>query len=250
MCQMKPNFTHYKTKHKSGASFWDQEYKTSGYLALSDDPSEDLIKFTRFLGRLYGEGHAHGGRAGFINQTSSVLDLGCGNGRNLIYLAETFGTTGVGYDVSGEAVAQARKKSEKLPITYTVRSIAKPIPLADESQDIVLDMMTSHFLNEQERAELLKEIHRVLKPGGWFFYKTFLLDEDRHAARLLKDHPTNEPGTYLHPQIGVAEHVSTETEILTGFAPYFEIHKVGRSHRHRARNAKRRSISVFAEKIR
>lgn len=242
MCQMKPNFTHYKKKKKSGASFWDAEYKSAGHLALSDDASEDLVKFTRFLDRLYGEG--------FINPKSSVLDLGCGNGRNLIHLAETFGATGVGYDVSGEAISQARKKSEKLPITYTVRSIAGPLNLPNESQDVVLDMMSSHFLNKAERAVLLKEIHRVLKPGGWFFYKTFLLDEDRHAARLLKDHPTGEPGTYLHPQIGVAEHVSTEKEILENLAPYFTINKVGRSHRHRAANPKRRSISMFAEKFR
>lgn len=238
---MKPNFTHYKKKKQSGASFWDAEYKSSGHLALSDDASEDLVKFSRFLDRLYGEG--------FINPKSSVLDLGSGNGRNLIYLAETFGAAGVGYDVSGEAIAQARKKSEKLPIAYTVRSIAGPLKLPDGSQDIVLDMMSSHFLNQAERAELLKEVHRVLKPGGWFFYKTFLLDEDRHAARLLKDYPTGEAGTYLHPQIGVAEHVSTEKEIYDNFSPLFEIKKITRSHRHRARNPKRRSIGVYAEKI-
>lgn len=237
----KPNFQHYRKNNKKGQSFWDSEYKSSGYLALSDEPSEDLIKFTRFLDREYG--------AGFLNSKTSVLDLGCGNGRNLIYLAQAFGTKAVGYDISGEAVAQARKKTGDLPITYTVRSISGPIPLPDESQDIVLDMMTSHFLNETERKALVTEIHRVLKPGGWLFFKTFLLDEDRHAERLLRDHPGTESGTYIHPSIGVAEHVFTEKEVYDTLEPLFAIKKVNRSHRHRARAAKRRSIGVYAEKI-
>ncbi len=245
---MKPNFQHYRKNNKKGQSFWDAEYKSSQYLELSDEASEDLIKFTRFLEREFGRAK---GRAseGFLNKKTSVLDLGCGNGRNLIYLAETFKTAGIGYDVSGEAIAQARQKSGQLPITYVARSIAGPIPLTDESQDVVLDMMTSHFLNETERQQLLAEIHRVLKPGGWLFYKTFLLDEDRHAARLLKDYPASETGTYIHPAIGVAEHVSTEKEIYDHFSPLFDIKKISRSHRHRARNPKRRSISVYAEKI-
>lgn len=248
MWPMKPNFTHYKKHNRKGSSFWDAEYKTGNHLALSDDPSEDLEKFVRFLDRVYNKGGSKN-RVSFINETSSVLDLGCGNGRNLIFLAKEFGAPGIGYDVSGEAIAQARSKSENLPLTYAVRSIAGDIPLPDQSQDVVLDMMTSHFLNEKGRANLLKEIHRVLKPGGWLFYKTFLLDEDRHAARLIKDYPSNEPGSYVHPEIGVQEHASTEQEVREKLAPYFEIHKINRSHRHRARNPKRRSISVYAEKF-
>jgi len=240
---MKPNFKHYNKRKRGGASFWDEEYRTGKHLALSDEPSEDLLKFTRFLERAY--------NGAYLTKTSQALDLGAGNGRNLIYLARQFGTSGTGFDISGEAVSQAKRKSEaeKLPLVFTVRSIAEPIPLPDESQDLVLDMMTSHFLNESERANLLKEIYRVLKPGGWFFYKTFLLDDDPHAARFLKDYPTGETGTYLHPHIGRPEHVATETEIYDRLAGLFDIQKVSRSHRHRAANPKRRSISVYAQKI-
>lgn len=230
--------------------FWNKEYKDKGgnerqsHLAISDTPSEDLLHFLQWLEREY--------RGSIFNKESLVFDAGCGNGRNLIYLANTYHVHGVGYDISQEALEQARAKSHPYTITYTARSIAGPIALESASVDLVLDMMASHFLTEQEREELLAEIHRILKPGGWLFYKTFLLDGDMNARELLRDHPGTEHNTYIHPKIGVPEHVSTEEEIAQTFAPYFTIHKILRSHKHidkHGRANKRRSISVYAERI-
>lgn len=227
-------------QHKTGHEFWNKEYKGGNHLALSENPSEDLVKFTRWLERRVG--------LKFLNKTASVLDLGCGNGRNLLWLAENFGTRGVGYDISDEAIALAKNLGEGLPIEYSVRSIAKPLPLPDASQTLVLDMMTSHFLKSDERKNLLSEIVRVLKPSGWLFWKTFLLDEDMHAKRFLRENPANEAGSYIHPKIGVAEHVFTEEEITETLAPHFTIHKITKSHGHRGPAGKRRSMSIYAER--
>ncbi len=235
-----------KKKQRSSQGFWDKEYKGGkgkvSHLALSTNPSEDLEKFVRFLLRKSGNE--------FLNPLQSVVDLGCGNGRNLIYLSKEFGVSGTGYDISHAAITQAKKASLEI-LKYEVKSITQPLPFKDESQAIVLDMMVSHFLSNEERNILLKEIVRVLKPGGWLFFKTFLLDEDKHAKRLLKEHSSDEAGTYIHPSIGVAEHVFTEEEIVHLLSPYFKIHKIHKSHGHlrKSKNAKRRSISVYAEKL-
>jgi SAM-dependent methyltransferase len=227
---------------RRGRRFWDKEYQNKQHLALSANPSEDLVKFTRWLSRQYG--------GQYLNRTVSVLDLGCGNGRNLIHLVREFGCRGVGFDISHEAIAQAKRLSEKLLIEYQTRSIADPIPLPDGSQAIVLDMMTSHFLKNAERTQLLNEIVRVLRPDGWLFFKTFLRDEDQHAERLLREHPAGEEGSYIHPIIGVLEHVSTEDEIRKLLEAHFIIHKITKSHRHTRHGKawKRRSISVYAQK--
>ncbi len=223
-------------------TFWNKEYQRGEHLALSTRESEDLIKFTLWLKREYG--------GDFLNPSDSVLDLGCGNGRNLIYLAQTFGVRGVGYDISAEAIAQAKEQSGKLPLEYSVCSVMDPLPLPDESQTLVLDMMVSHFLSNEERAHLRSEIARVLKPGGWLFLKTFLLDEDRHAERFLREHPGKEAGSYIHPVFGVTEHVFTEKELTEMLGSLFIVHKKVRSHRHLkdGRAFKRRSISVYAQK--
>ncbi len=241
---MKKNFRHYKREGKKpGVSFWNKEYKYAQNLALSDNPSEDLIKFTRWLVRESGHSVLH--------KHNSVLDLGAGNGRNLIYLAQEFEVSGVGYDISREAINQAVNKSKSLDLKYEVRSIAEPLPIPNASQTLVLDMMTSHFLTAPERSKVFSEMVRVLKPGGYLFIKTFLLDEDEHAKRLLREHPADEPGSYIHPKIGVAEHVFSEQELVDLLAPHFTIHKIVKSHRHlvRGRPAKRRSICVYAQLI-
>jgi SAM-dependent methyltransferase len=237
--------------NNTGKGFWEKEYKkggsksrSGGHLALSNNPSEDLIKFTRWLQRNVDHGQ--------MSTHSSVLDLGCGNGRNLIYLANTYNVHGTGYDISNEAITQAKQLSKDLPLKYEARSIAGPLLLEDQSQDLVLDMMTSHFLNHEDRKILGSEIARVLKPGGWLYFKTFLRDEDIHAERLLRERPAKEKGSYIHPKIGVAEHVFTEDEIEDMLKDNFIVHKMLRSHRHRDERghaAKRRSISIYAERI-
>lgn len=229
------------SKHQN---FWDKEYKTSKHLALSTTVSEDLEKFARFLER--------GWKREFLNPFSRVVDLGCGNGRNLVYLAENFGMPGIGYDISGVAIDLAKRASENLPIKYETRSIEDPLPLADGSQHIVLDMMTSHFLKKAEREALRAEILRVLKPGGWLFFKSFLADEDIHARRLLREHPADEAGAYIHPELGVYEYVWTEEAVHEFFAQDFEMHKFHKSHRHLLKNGtagKRRTFSAYLQKF-
>lgn len=235
-------FKRQQKKKQHGTTFWDNEYTQGGNLQLSVEHSEDLEKFTRWLARQKD--------LATEQQIDSVLDVGCGNGRNLVFLARTYALPGTGYDTSTAAIKEARMLSKDLPLTYAVRSIAEPIPLSDESQSLVLDMMASHFLNTKERTQLRDEIFRVLKPGGWLFMKTFLLDEDLHSARLLREHPAKEPNTYIHPVIGVPEHVYSEAELREFLEERLIVHKVYRSHQHvsKGKARKRRTISVYAQK--
>ena len=239
----KRNFIRKPKRRRHGTSFWDHEYAAGGgNLALSTDPGEDLEKFTRWLGRQKNIESLH--------QGARVLDVGCGNGRNLVFLAQEFRIKGTGFDSSTAAIKEAKELGAALPLSFSVSSMAEPLLCADKSQDLVLDMMASHFLDEAGRTQLRNEIHRVLKPGGWLFLKTFLRDEDLHTERLLKDYPAKEANTYIHPVIGVPEHVYFESELLEFYEERFIVHKVYRSHQHRSKGKarKRRTISVYLQK--
>ena len=72
-------------RNRHGTAFWDQEYAKPEHLALSTEVSEDLEKFTRWLERQT--------KRTLLNPACSVIDFGCGNGRNLIYLAQQFACT-------------------------------------------------------------------------------------------------------------------------------------------------------------
>lgn len=232
--------------------FWNKEYARATHLALSEEHSEDLEKFTRFLQRKSGKE--------FLNVTRRFVDIGCGNGRNAIFLAREFGMHGLGYDSSAEAIKHAREavctiygtsEKEKSPLTFEVRDIREPIPLPDASVTLAMDMMASHVLVKGEREKLKEEILRVLKPGGWLFFKTFLRDEDRNAEELLQTFPGPEEGMYIHPEIKKPEYVWWEKDIYEFFEPFFTVHKLERSHKHVNKKGgawKRRTTSVYLEK--
>ncbi len=172
----KPNFVRKKKRKVHGSAFWDKEYTNPEYLKLSDAESQDLAKFTRWLMRR--------DREDLLQPDQSAVDAGCGNGRNLIFLNRTFDMHGVGVDISAAAISQAKSASRDLPITYCVGNAANPLPCEDGSQALALDMMTSHFLNQDDRFKLREEMFRTLKPGGFLFMKTFLKDGDRHEKTL------------------------------------------------------------------
>lgn len=239
---VKPNFTPKKKRKVHGATFWDKEYTNPEHLKLSVEKSGDLAKFTRWIHRR--------DRADILAPEASVFDIGCGNGRNLIYLANEFGMRGVGVDISSAAIAQAKKAAGVLPLTFYVGKASNSLQAADESQALALDMMTSHFLNEAERSFLRDEIFRVLQPGGFLFMKTFLADGDLHTARLLKDYPGPETNTYIHPVMGVPEYVYTEEALTQFLSEKFIIRKIYRSHKHvsKGKASRRRTITVYAEK--
>ncbi len=239
----KPNFTKKKKRRVHGTTFWDAEYTNPTHLKLSTAESEDLAKFMRWLGRQ--------DRADLFVPGSPIVDIGCGNGRNLIYLAREFGFSGFGYDISAAAIAQARTASQGFPLMYTTGTGATPLAsLEAESQAIALDMMVSHFFDRATRTQVRDEIFRVLKPGGFLFMKTFLRDDDLHTARLVKEFPGPEPFSYIHPVMGVAEYVYDEATLVDFLSEKFIVRKIYRSHKHRSHGKanKRRTISIYAEK--
>ncbi len=230
---------------ESSKKFWNNEYAVPKHLILSDEPSEDLITFARWAER--------NSEWPPFPQGGMVVDIGCGNGRNLIAVCKSGNMRGYGVDISDVAISQAAKASKDLPIEWRVGDLSDPIPLPDQSVDVVLDMMASHHLDKKERDALLKEIVRVIKSFGWLFFKTHVMDGDLHAKRLLQDHPSNEAGSYIHPRIGTQEHIWSEEEIHETFSPYFKIFKVQKSYRHVTREGKahkRRTISVYMERKR
>ncbi len=235
-------FIRKQKRKRHGATFWDFEYTEGGHLKLSDKPGEDFLKFLRWLQRQSGKE--------LLNPTNSAVDFGCGNGRHLIHLAETYGMRGIGYDISAAAIKIAKIASEQFNLTYEARSIAGTFPLEDASQILALDMMTSHFLSGNERAMLRDEIFRVLKPGGYLFMKTHLLDGDLHSKRLLETVPAKEAGSYIHPVMGVPEHVYGEKELVEFLGEKFDIQKIYRSHKHisHGKARKRRTITIYAQK--
>lgn len=106
----------------------------------------------------------------------SVLDLGCGPGELAMALARRVGPNGrvAGIDLSKALVAGARRKAKRagLAIDYRVASVEQ-LPFADASVDVVVSSLVMHHLAPEVLARAVREIRRVLKPGGRVFVIDF-----------------------------------------------------------------------------
>jgi SAM-dependent methyltransferase len=227
--------------------FWNKEYQDAKYLALSEDPSSDLLSFVKWVNR-NSEWPA-------FSQGGFVLDIGCGNGRNIGNLCEQYHMKGLGFDISDTAIAQAKEKFVKIRnLNFVKESMFNPVNLPSQSVDVILDMMVIHFLDDAKRLSYIKDKANLLKPFGWMLLKTFVLENDQNAIRMIKDFPTpdKEHNSYIHPKFKALEHVFTEDEIDELFSPYFIIHKKIKSYKHfkDGKPYKRRTICVYLERKR
>ncbi len=104
-----------------------------------------------------------------MRQGGAVLDVGCGTGTLLLAAAERVGPSGVlhGIDPSGEMVAHAKREAEarQVPIDV-VKGSADSLPYSEASIDTVFCTLVLHHLPKPMQAVAIREMRRVLRPGG------------------------------------------------------------------------------------
>lgn len=104
-----------------------------------------------------------------IKAGDSVLDVGCGTGEVTIPAKRNAGLEGhvYGIDPAPEMIAVARSKAEHkgLDIDFRV-GVIEALPFADTSMDVVTSSLMMHHLPDDLKVRGLREIYRVLKPGG------------------------------------------------------------------------------------
>ncbi len=114
---------------------------------------------------------------GCIESNQKILDVGSGTGTFSI-LASKYTTDGisVGLDISQQMLLIAEDKKYS-PNIYFVLGNSLSMPFRSKLFDRVFLTYVLHELPAQDRRETLKEIRRILKPGG------FLIATDLHLPR-------------------------------------------------------------------
>ncbi|MBI5228854.1 methyltransferase domain-containing protein [Candidatus Micrarchaeota archaeon] len=108
----------------------------------------------------------------FLKKDSIALDLGCGNGRNLVEIAQRC-LFAYGIDLSQKMLAFAEKNIRDRRLDKKVKLVvadACSVPLPDEAADALFCMAVAHHIETKEgRKRLFKEIFRLLRLGGKAF---------------------------------------------------------------------------------
>lgn len=120
-----------------------------------------------------------------------VLDLGCGNGRNLLALRAE-GHVVVGVDASSGLLARAAGRA---PGSIVRGDIVSP-PFRTSSFDGVHCVAALHHLpSEDERRQALKEAARVLRPEGLLVVSVWALEQERFQAARGEPRRVGKPRT-------------------------------------------------------
>lgn len=172
------------------------------------------------------------GRLGYFEKRidwagKAVLDVGCAGG----FMAEAIAKKGgrvTGIDPAREAIAAARAHAEKegLAIRYDI-GVGEELPYEDASFDAVVCVDVLEHV--ADLGQTVREIARVLKPGGLFCFDTINRNPMARFATItvaedilrLLPRGTHDPEMYIRP--GELKNVLNEAGLvpsrLTGLGP-------------------------------
>ena len=146
-------------------------------------------RFGALLARFMNIGHSRLTRWGLnhisINKDDTILDIGCGGGRTVNTLAKTAAEGKVyGIDYSEVSVAVSTSKNKKLIDAGRVKILHASIdslPFSDDMFNLVIAVESCHFW--PDLINNLKEIRRVLKPGGSVIIVNAMYRDERFEKR-------------------------------------------------------------------
>ena len=138
-------------------------------------------------------GHCRG------REPETVLDVGCGTGRLLRRVGQRWPAARlIGVDAAEGMVEAARRLTPNATLSVAV---AESLPLPDASVDVALSTLSFHHWNDQSAG--VREIARVLRPGGCF---------------VLADIPGTPGYTWIIRHFPVPDRPATPAEIRSFFA--------------------------------
>lgn len=113
----------------------------------------------------------------------NVLDVGCGLGGPCRMLAENYDCNVTGIDLSNEFIRTASQLSQLVKLDHKTQFVvgnATELPFPSNLFDAV---WTQHVqMNIPDKEQFYSEIHRVLKPGGFFLYYDIFKKNDREVS--------------------------------------------------------------------
>lgn len=175
--------------------WYKAEYKNKGNNPTYGRPEKQLLKFFDFIQK---------------KNPKTILELGCGDGRNLFELAKRgFKVTGI--DLAGKEFVDEKSKKEKLKINFIEGDITK-LKL-NKRYDVIICSEVFHLIERKHLIPIINKIDRVLNKKG-FVYIDILTDLKRTFTKTKQEFEYKNQPNY------------TSKEIKRFFQDYFKNWKI------------------------
>jgi cyclopropane fatty-acyl-phospholipid synthase-like methyltransferase len=169
--------------------FWDNEYE-SNLRIWGDRPSELAIITVEYL-----KSHQ------LNDKYLSILDIGCGYGRDSLYLAKQLNCCVLGIDTSQKAI-EISKSSLNDQLTKAVQfKCCNFTELSQDQYDIVHVSNLYQLLHRDQRDALRKKIATLLKPQGLLFLNNLSTNDPEEYGKgepCPNENHSFEGEKYLH----------------------------------------------------
>jgi SAM-dependent methyltransferase len=117
----------------------------------------------------------------------NAIDIGCGTGTNVRYLAE-HGWSVTGVDFIPRAIAKAREKTKGLSVTLLVGDVSRLAGLnLPDHYDLALDMGCYHSLDKKGRGGYIAGLRKWLRPGGLYMLYAWQSTPERPGQGISKE---------------------------------------------------------------
>lgn len=123
-----------------------------------------------------------------IRPADSILDFGCGTGRNISLMTGYLSDAGrvLGLDIGAEMLEQAQRRFAGHPrIAIEKQRIEEPLPYQDEFNKVFISFVF-HGLIQEDRLKVIANAWRALKPGGEFLILDYNEFDLVHSPWLVR----------------------------------------------------------------
>lgn len=201
-------------KVKTFVDSWADEYKKKGIpSSIREEPSGSVAAFVCKLPRKF-------------SRNGSALDIGCGTGRNSLYLAEQ------GFDVSSidflpDVVQRLRIQSQSRGLSSYIHTYCANVtevwPFDNDAFDIAIDTFCyKHQVTDEGKRIYRQELARVLRKGG-FYLLTLAGVDDGYYGPLLADSPDRREHVIVDPVNKIASILYSREDIEKEFSDSFQL---------------------------
>jgi len=183
---------------------WDAIFRRQGNVWTR--PQEDM---PRLLDALLAKG------------AKTLLDLGCGTGRHVVYFAQ-HGLSVHGLDNSPEGLRLTEQalREAGLAAHLHLQAMYDPLPYGDDSFDAIIAVQVIHHARIATIKQLIGELERVLRPSGTIFVSVSgVRDQGTRFEEI-------EPGTLVPldgREAGLPHHFFTPDELREVFGRFDDV---------------------------